>query len=314
MTGETYYMDLTPKQLDISVVIPTFQCAAQLSQAIDSVVAQQYPADKYEIIVVDDGSTDETSQIAHHYEARVRYFYQRNQGVAAARNAGIAAARGGYVAFLDADDYWLPDRLSALSQHLGGEARQIVTTDFFVMVDNTTSNVANYRERGLEWAFDLEPAEQLKVVLEDNFLSYMMVVPRHVFDEVGLFDESLHYGEDWDLWLRCLSAGYPVRLVRQPQAVYRYLRPGSSTTRNDYSKAQDRMRILQRYRKYVSPRRWRMATGVMHHVGLRESLASRAYPSAFAHGARVLLNPTYLRRLLANRWARTQDRNVETDA
>ncbi len=306
-------MDLTPKQPDVSVVIPTFQCAAQLGQAIESVLAQQYPVDKYEIIVVDDGSTDETSQVAQRFGARVRYLYQHNQGVAAARNAGIAAARGEHIAFLDADDYWLPNRLGALSTRLDSSVQQIVTTDFFVRVDGRISSVGNYHERGVEWIFERGPAEQLSASLEDNFLSYMMVVPRRVFDEVGLFDVSLHYGEDWDLWLRCLSAGYPVHLVAQPHAVYRYLRPGSSTTRNDYSKAQDRVRILERYRQHVSYRRWRMAIGIMHHVGLRESLASRAYPSAFAHGFWLLLNPTYLGWLLANRWAHAKKQDVKTD-
>lgn len=300
-------MDLAPKRPYISVVIPAFQCAAQLGQAIESVLGQRYPPDEYEIIVVDDGSTDETSQVARRYGSRVRYFYQENGGVASARNAGIAASRGAQIAFLDADDYWLPDRLNVLSQHLT-DAQTIVTTDFFVRIDHETGDVPNYRQRGLEWVFDVEPGEQLKAVVEDNLLSYMMVVPRRILDDVGLFDESLHYGEDWDLWLRCLAAGYPVRLVRQPQAVYRYLRPGSSTTRNDFSKAQDRVRILQRFRRYVTPRRWRMATGIMHHVGLRESLKSRAYTRAAVHAAQMLFNPTYVRRLVSQRWARSQER------
>ena len=94
----------------ISVVIPAYNSAAQLARALDSVLAQTRPAE--EILVVDDGSTDATAEVARSYGDAVRLIAQANAGAAAARNAGIRAARGTWIAFLDADDEWLPDRLA----------------------------------------------------------------------------------------------------------------------------------------------------------------------------------------------------------
>ncbi|HEY2324319.1 MAG TPA: glycosyltransferase family A protein, partial [Thermoanaerobaculia bacterium] len=93
----------------VSVVIPSYNYARYLGEAIDSALAQTLPP--LEVIVVDDGSTDETSEVLATYADRIRVLRQKNSGVAVARNSGIAAAHGEYVAFLDADDIWLPRKL-----------------------------------------------------------------------------------------------------------------------------------------------------------------------------------------------------------
>ncbi|OYV16050.1 MAG: glycosyltransferase, partial [Methylococcaceae bacterium NSP1-1] len=92
-----------------SVIIAAYNSGATLSKAIDSVLAQSYAA--YEIVIVDDGSTDNTSAVARHYEEKIRYFFQKNSGVSSARNKGVELARGDWVAFLDADDWYYPQRL-----------------------------------------------------------------------------------------------------------------------------------------------------------------------------------------------------------
>jgi glycosyltransferase involved in cell wall biosynthesis len=100
--------DRTPQ---VSVVIPAYNCAAYVGQAVDSVLRQTYT--DWEIIVVDDGSRDDTKLILEQYGDRIRYIYQQNQGVSIARNRGIELARGEFIAFLDADDYFLPDKIAA---------------------------------------------------------------------------------------------------------------------------------------------------------------------------------------------------------
>ena len=101
----------------ISVVIPAYNAASTLSKAIESVLNQDIQGNPLELIIVDDGSTDRTSEIAAHYVRthpdRIRLIAQKNRGPAAARNAGIAAAAGELIAFLDADDQWLPGKLAA---------------------------------------------------------------------------------------------------------------------------------------------------------------------------------------------------------
>ena len=115
-TGVDDAIDTNHRPPLISVVIPAWNCARYLRRALDSVLAQQYPDDRLDVIVVDDGSTDASPEIVADYAARdgrVRLLRQSNAGPAAARNRGIAAARGELIAFLDADDRWAPGKLAA---------------------------------------------------------------------------------------------------------------------------------------------------------------------------------------------------------
>ncbi|MBM2835200.1 MAG: glycosyl transferase [Candidatus Brocadiaceae bacterium] len=97
------------ENVQVSVVIPTYNRAPYVIMAIESVLAQSYQ--DYEIIVVDDGSTDGTRDVLEPYRDRIRYMYQDNKGVSAARNTGIQESRGEWIAFLDSDDEWLPNKL-----------------------------------------------------------------------------------------------------------------------------------------------------------------------------------------------------------
>ena len=194
----------------ISVIVPTYNQSRYLARAIESVWAQDL--NDVEIIVVDDGSTDDTEAILQELsnQGRLRYFRQENQGPAAARNRGIRESRGELIAFLDSDDFWLPGKLKA---QLNALAR---TGDRFSycgskVIDENESLIA------------LAPASTddgrfINLVWGNRFATPTVLVQRSLLDEVGLFDESLRTGEDWDLWLRLASKG-PGACVSEPLAV-----------------------------------------------------------------------------------------------
>jgi glycosyltransferase involved in cell wall biosynthesis len=180
----------------VSVIIPTYNSAAFLRETVESVLGQTYS--DFEIIVVDDGSTDETERVMRSFGARVSYVKQENKGVSAARNHGIKLARARYVAFLDSDDLWVPQKL----------AEQIPLLDEDPEIGLVYSDWAVVSERGVaEPSFhSSRPAASGHVfneLVETGFiLTSGTVVRRSCFDDVGDFDESLSIAQDYDLWLR----------------------------------------------------------------------------------------------------------------
>ena len=125
----------------VSVIIPTYNRSKYVTKAIDSVLAQTYR--DFEIIVVDDGSTDNTKEVLKPYTDRIKYLYQENTGVSAARNAGIRAAGGQWIAFLDSDDEWLPEKLSIQMDYLSrhNEIVAFITNVKFILPDNKSINL-----------------------------------------------------------------------------------------------------------------------------------------------------------------------------
>ena len=200
----------------LSVIIPCYNHAAGLPAAIESVRVQGWPG--VEIIVVDDGSTDDTQRLLREMSGSdLRTLQQHNQGPAAARNAGVRAARGDWVAFLDADDYWLPGKLAAQFEMLARhrEAR------FSYGGVRLRASDGSERENGC----DFGDRPLLLVLLEGcHVFTPTIIVRRDSLEETGLFHTGLRTGEDWDLWLR-LAARYPSVGVSSPLAVI-----GASTT------------------------------------------------------------------------------------
>lgn len=197
----------------VSVVIPTYNLAQFLPEAVASVRAQQWPG--LEIIVVDDGSTDGTPEILERLarEGGLRWFRQENAGAAAARNRGIQEASGSWVAFLDADDFWLPGKLAAQFEALERKPSAAFSyTDVLVR-----------REDGSEGELACPRAERTlfeKLLSGNVFATPTALVRRDCFEEVGLFDPSLRTGEDWDMWLR-LSSHFESAYVERPLTLCR---------------------------------------------------------------------------------------------
>jgi hypothetical protein len=196
----------------VSVILPTYNRGWILTEAIDSVLAQDYQ--DYELIVVDDGSTDNTREILDAYGQDIIVLRQANNGVSAARNRGIAEAGGQLVAFLDSDDLWLPRKLS----------RQV---DFFKF--NPDAVINQTEEIWIRNGLRVNPKARHRKpsgMIFERSLGLCLVSPSAVmiqktlFDAVGVFDENLPACEDYDLWLR-ISCQYPVHLIAAPLIIKR---------------------------------------------------------------------------------------------
>jgi glycosyltransferase involved in cell wall biosynthesis len=206
----------------VSVIVPTYNYAHFVTEAVDSALAQSYP--HREIIVVDDGSTDDTRSVLAPYGDRVRYLHQENQGLSGARNTGIRAAEGEYIALLDADDAWHPRKLELQVAYLRDHPEVgLVGASLFT-------------DRRLCWpeigdlssvAADTYRLEEL--VGKMRFGPSSVVMRRSCLDEVGLFDPTLRCVEDRDLWVRFASR-FRVAMLHAPLLWYRQ-HPASLSTK-----------------------------------------------------------------------------------
>jgi glycosyltransferase involved in cell wall biosynthesis len=196
--------------MQISVIIPTHNRAPLLTRALNSVLAQTHAP--LEIILVDDGSTDETPQLAADHFPQVRYIFQPNRGVSAARNRGMEAASGEWLAFLDSDDEWLPDKLANQVEAIEADPvmRICHTEEIWVRNGKRVNPMKKHAKSGGRIYRNCLP---LCVISPSS-----VMVHRSIFDEVGPFDDSLPACEDYDLWLR-ICAGHPVAFVETPQIV-----------------------------------------------------------------------------------------------
>ncbi len=189
----------------ISVIIPSYNRAAVLPRALDSVLGQTVLPE--EIIVVDDGSTDTTPAILAENYSQVSLISQSNQGVSAARNAGITAAKGNWIALLDSDDAWLPTKLEQQIQAISAKPDCLIChTDEIWIRNGKRVNPMQKHAKPDGWIY--QDSLPLCCVSPSSIL-----IHRSLFDQVGLFDESLPACEDYDLWLRLFSK-HPVLLVK----------------------------------------------------------------------------------------------------
>jgi glycosyltransferase involved in cell wall biosynthesis len=260
-----------PDQPLCSVIIPSYNCARYVGDAVESVLAQSIGRENVEIIVVDDGSDDDTAAVLHRFGDAIRFLPIEHGGVSKARNMGLFLARARFVAFLDADDYWFPGRLEQAYALLQRDPHCMVTTDFYLETDGVRPPLPYYQSRNMQCLFELGASAQFDFALEANFIT-MVIASRDAIVAAGGFNERLRYGEDWDLWLRLLKANYPARLVPEPLAVYRYERPGATTTRHDLGMARDLLFVLSHYREAVSDYRWKHSVAIARRLALREFL------------------------------------------
>jgi glycosyltransferase involved in cell wall biosynthesis len=232
----------------VSVVIPAYNYGKFLAESIESVLSQTHQ--DLEIIVVDDGSTDQTRSIVGKIsDSRLRYLYQTNQGLSAARNTGIRNSRHPFVAFLDADDLWLPGMLqAALEQFSRLSSDYAMVACFSLRMTESGVPIDRVEVRAGE-ELQTRQIQAKHIVLKSRFMPSSVVVKRHVFTELGSFDTALRSSEDRDMWIR-IAQKYRVLLFSQP--LVRIRKHG-----NNMSKNADRMRVNMRkvLRKYFASRK-----------------------------------------------------------
>ncbi len=203
--------DLVAKdRVEFSVVIPSYNRRELLGRALDSILGQSYAP--REIIVVDDGSSDGTGRILRERYPDVRYYYQCHSGVSAARNRGIRAASSQWIALLDSDDAWTTDKLDAQAAAIRAnrEARLVHTNEIWIRNGRPLAQKRRHRKYGGSIFEHCLP----RCIISPS----SAVIRRDLFDDFGLFDESLRACEDYDLWLR-VCARETVSFVDKPLVV-----------------------------------------------------------------------------------------------
>jgi len=201
----------------ISVIIPTHNRASYLKKAIDSVLSQDYFSDgseSFELIVVDDGSTDETKEIVKSYSQKIKYEYQEHQGVSPARNLGLKLSKGDFIAFLDSDDLWKKEKIRLQMEFMESHPEAVVccTQEIWIR-NNVFVNPKKKHRKYSGWIFEK--------VLPLCLLSLSSALfRRRLFDDIGTFDTSLPACEDYDLGIR-LAHKYPLFFLDEPLIIKR---------------------------------------------------------------------------------------------
>jgi len=214
----------------VSVIIPTFNRGWIIKEAIDSVLNQAF--ESFELIVVDDGSTDNTLDILTEYKDRIILIKQRNRGVSAARNRGMDAASGRFIAFLDSDDLWLPQKLNRQIEFFDSNPDALICQTQETWIRDGVRVNPGKRHRKVSGMI-FEPSLHLCLVSPSA-----VMVKRSLLDEVGFFDENLPACEDYDMWLR-IGYKHPIFLIDTPLIIKR----GGHTDQLSKNPALDKYRI-----------------------------------------------------------------------
>ncbi|MEE4262581.1 MAG: glycosyltransferase [Desulfobacteraceae bacterium] len=196
----------------MSVIIPTYNRGWIVKEAIDSVLGQDFS--DFELIVVDDGSDDNTREVLGAYAKAITVLHQSNKGVSAARNRGIAEASGRLIAFLDSDDLWLPGKLKTQVKFFEENADAMINQTQEIWMRNGIR--VNPKKRHHKFSGMIFKRSLALCLVSPS----AVMIRKSLFDTVGVFDERLPACEDYDLWLR-ISCRYPVHLIDFPLIIKR---------------------------------------------------------------------------------------------
>lgn len=207
----------------VSVVIPTFNCERFIGRTVGSALRQTYR--DFEIIVVDDGSTDGTQAVLAEYGEALHYIKQANQGASAARNAALSRATGEYIAYLDADDLWHPEKLAHQVEYLDAyPSCGFVHTEVAVIDEQDSVLYARFNK---ETGRTVPQGKCLRDILQRSHIQTLTVLERRsAFDRAGEFDLRLPVAQDYLHWIQVALQGYEVGYLPEPLGQYRW-RAGS---------------------------------------------------------------------------------------
>lgn len=301
----------------VSVIIPTHNCRQWVSDAIDSALAQSYPS--CELIVVDDGSVDDTGDyLGTKYGGQIRYVYQDNSGPAAARNKGLSLANGSFIQFLDSDDFLAPSKIERQMTLFSDQLEcGVVYSDFaFMSIDKegyTKQSPAQYRQKyGVKNVFE--------ALLDSNFIViHSALVRTDVLRCCGGFDMTLASDEDYDLWLRLAAAG--CRFCFLPEVLAFYRRRHNSVSRDIFTQKKGTLQALKKVEQNIHGLTAQERTKLKLHLSREYGWMSRLYfqrgriykaVSLLAHA--IVNNPkhglAYSGRLLIRKIKSLLDRHV----
>jgi glycosyltransferase involved in cell wall biosynthesis len=227
----------------VSIVIPVFNCGSVLAETLESARAQTFR--DFEVIIVDDGSTDDSAAIARRFcemDPRFSLVQQANAGVSAARNVAIQRARGEWLAFLDGDDIWFPEKLAAQMKLSREDPRaNLLFTNYLRWDGSRDIRMAYVPEEPLPEGDVLQ-----RLIFAFLYIPSAVVVRRQTLLEAGLFDPELKLSEDWDMWLRIAERGIWARGTREPFMRYRRW-PGSHVAKNRKLSLETGARMLEKH-------------------------------------------------------------------
>ncbi len=205
-----------------SVIIPTFNRPSKCIRAVESVLQQT--CQDFDLWVIDDGSSEDIRAALEPYLNRVNYIFQNNQGTCVARNTGIQHSNGRYIAFLDSDDRWLPEKLASMSEAIQAHPE----------VGLFYSSVTNVTEDGhVLWqvnAREVRGSAYMELLKADFIVISSVVVKRECLEEIGPFNTSVKMGEDWEFLIR-LARRYPIFPLPQTLVIFEYGAPDKKTTK-----------------------------------------------------------------------------------
>jgi len=223
----------------VSVIIPSYNSGRYLAEAIQSVLDQTYH--DFEVIIVDDGSTDNTGEVTRQFDdSRVRYIRQENKGLSAARNTGVNAASGEYIAFLDADDAYLPDKLGSQIKFLENQPSVDVIMDGWVVVNAEGDQLDTVRP----WETHPTKPDITYWLFSYPYAAQAMMIRRNDILQIGGFDESLTATEDGDLFIRLATDGFCISWSGMATWKYRVHQQNVTRSASQISKA---IKVLDKY-------------------------------------------------------------------
>ena len=232
----------------VSIAIPAYNVSKYIGEALSSVFEQDFKS--YETIIVNDGSTDtsELEQVIEPYRDRIVYLQQPNRGISAARNAALRAARGQLIALLDADDVWLPGKLSEQLEFMKSGDYDMVYADAVLFGDTLWPAGTTFMDRSPSHG----PVSLLSLLsMRATPVVSTVIMRKDIVERVGCFDEEdRNLTEDYDLWLRLAGSGARIGYQRKALAKYRYRADSMSANRVKLIEAT--LRVLQKARRQIN--------------------------------------------------------------